>query len=390
MSLIKNGYLMSGDSIVGTVNDDIVTVTDKARSPLFFNTVSDISIWLKDRAIDTTRAHSRALRRVCSILNRTEAEIALYFHGKVVTDNYWVKASDEDITYKDVDFISDELFELALLGDLSYLSPAEDPIRSPQMMVNGSLEKGWKFDSNGWSLYKAENNTEKFNELFCMEVSRMLNIPTATYEVTESGVKSPNFCEQYDEPVNFEDMEGLVGDNWTDYSYCFSTLNDTLGLQCAEQYLSLIYFDGVVRNVDRHSHNLGILRNAESGELIGIAPNYDYNQSLFGNNSITNPRLSKSDLLTDDFLDLIEDLINKGIVKQYPYPDDVLSIDKIKAQTGYIKDLKLVSDEVYDKAVELVSERQRYLHSKIDIYLSKQKEPEDLSRESDDEPYIGL
>ena len=64
-----------------------------------------------------------------------------------------------------------------------------------------------------------------------------------------------------------------------DYTHCFSTLY-ALSPALAEEYLKIVWMDTLCFNMDRHTKNFGVLRDVKSGEILGMAPNYDNNVAL--------------------------------------------------------------------------------------------------------------
>lgn len=307
MVLISKGLVMSGDIVVASIENDKVTVIDKEKCPYFLIYQSDnIQDWLADRAFDSTRGHSRTLKRVSNLIAKSDAEIALRFYGATITDNYWVKTSEKDsLTYDDVRYKTDQLFLLALNGDSSDLNHKPEEIKSPQFTVSGCLEKGWSLENGQWVLYKRDNPVEQFNELFVSDVSNALGVESVVYLPTASGVKSANFADKY----NFEDMKGLIGeDGYADYSAVYDKIRVMFGEKAAIDYVKLIYVDAVCCNQDRHSKNFGILRDSKTGAFVSLAPNYDYNLSLFGDSvGVDTNKDAYTDVFILDFCNLIEE-----------------------------------------------------------------------------------
>ena len=252
MALVPKGYVMSGDRVVASIENDMVTVIDKQRCPYFLMNISNIEVWLEDRAFDTTRGHSRSLRRVSNLTAKTDAEIALHFYGATITDNYWIKFTENyNLSYEDVRFKTDQLFQLALSGAASDLNHKPEDIKSPQFTVSGCLEKGWKLENDKWYLYKRSNSIEQFNELFTAAVSKALEIDTVIYEATTSGVRSASFASGY----NFEDMKGIIGERYAEYDYVYDTIKNTFGPEAALDYIKLIYADAVCCTSDTYDIN---------------------------------------------------------------------------------------------------------------------------------------
>ena len=56
---------------------------------------------------------------------------------------------------------------------------------------------------------------------------------------------------------------------------------DKLGTEFSEQLRSMLVFDALIYNEDRHFGNFGVLRDNHSGEIIAPAPIFDNGLSLF-------------------------------------------------------------------------------------------------------------
>ena len=56
-------------------------------------------------------------------------------------------------------------------------------------------------------------------------------------------------------------------------------------------------FDAVVGNVDRHTENMGLLRERETGNVLGMAPSFDCNLALFSRGTPSSPSREKDGLI---------------------------------------------------------------------------------------------
>ena len=97
----------------------------------------------------------------------------------------------------------------------------------------------------------------------------------AVYEADGKYVRSPDFTNG---ELNYEAAEGIVEDD-DDYTAAFHSLH-RLSPEAAGQYVRLVYIDTLCMNIDRHTQNYGVLRDADTGEVISLAPNYDNNITL--------------------------------------------------------------------------------------------------------------
>ena len=66
----------------------------------------------------------------------------------------------------------------------------------------------------------------------------------------------------------------------------------------------MIFLDTVTANPDRHTFNFGLLRDTDSGKLLGLAPNFDNNMALIARGYPSEPK--KSDLLITLFNEVLE------------------------------------------------------------------------------------
>ena len=99
----------------------------------------------------------------------------------------------------------------------------------------------------------------------------------AEYYAENGTVKSPDFTDGAS--VNYEPAHGIVGDD-EDYMLNLAAFRE-LSPILAKQYLEIIYLDTICFNMDRHTRNYGILRDVETGAILGMAPNFDNNIALF-------------------------------------------------------------------------------------------------------------
>ena len=155
-----------------------------------------------------------------------------------------------------------------------------------------------------------------FSELFVYELGLVLGFNMAVYERGDGYIKSLDFTNSAS--VNFEPASTFMGDN-EDYIDVVKTLKNI----CPEvipDYIRLIFMDTIVANPDRHTNNFGLLRDIETGKIIGFAPNYDNNMALIARGY---PSKSNSK-------DLLIRLFNE-LIQEYPeYKQYVPNVDEEK------------------------------------------------------------
>ena len=78
--------------------------------------------------------------------------------------------------------------------------------------------------------------------------------------------------------MNFEPAFNILGDD-EDYIYSAEMLK-MICPSAVGDYVKIIFLDTVYANPDRHTFNFGILRVADTGEVLCLAPNFDNNIAL--------------------------------------------------------------------------------------------------------------
>lgn len=302
-----NGFLMSQDHVLAEIkNGQIEKVNNVTLLPIYLERTMNLHHWLEKRAIDSHRTNSRLLKKVLRLEERDDISTTLAVNAVSITDTYWLKPAESELTWEDVRFKENYFSELALKGDLSAFS--QKPSRTPELTNIGSYEKCWKLENGKWWLYKRANTQELFSELFIYELGKSLSFDMAHYEACEDCIRSLDFTDGA--KVNFEAAYSYVGDD-EDYVKNYSVFAP-MSEEIADRYVEMLLLDSICLNVDRHTFNYGVLREVETGKVIKMAPLFDHNVALLSNGYLTGAR--KPDLLGKLFVELEE---KTGAVSKY-------------------------------------------------------------------------
>ena len=293
--------VLSGDIPVAKWEKHSLVILNERLLPLFLKRDPDIYIWLKSRAIDSKRPNARLLKKALRLTEHDDVSTVLHVNGATITDNYWIKPIDSDLTYEQVRFDNDCFSRLALKGTYDSFNKAANSKHSktPELTNIGSFEKCWKLRDGEWWMYKKANHNEQFSELFICELGRELGMNMAHYERGEGCVRSKDFTEGA--KVNFEPAMAFMGDN-EEYEDVIAAL-EKLCPQAIPDYIRMIFMDTITANPDRHTNNFGLLRDTETGELLGLAPMFDHNMALISRGYPAKPK--KGDLLISLFNEVI-------------------------------------------------------------------------------------
>ncbi len=272
-TILCNAELMSGNTLVGIIRQNHVIPVCKELLPLCFTNGGDITDWLKRRAIDCHRTNARLLKKVLRLKHKDDVSTALHFNAATITDNYWIRPAGSSLRWEDVQFRANDFSDLALMGKLSDF--AKKPSRTPELTNIGSFEKCWRYENGAWWMHKAENDLERFSELFIYELCKALNFPTAVYQASGEFIKTVDFTGG---ELNYEPAAYLMGDN-RDYASNYRMFQ-SFGQNIADSYVEIILMDTFCCNVDRHTYNYGLLHDRWTGDVISLAPNFDNNIAL--------------------------------------------------------------------------------------------------------------
>ncbi len=273
-----NGYLMSRDTCLAKIeNGQICEIFHQDLLPIYLQRTGNLENWLKRRAIDSHRIHSRLLKKALRLKEKDDVSTVLSVNAVTLTDTYWMKETDSELMWENVRFSKDTFAELALNGELTAFEL--EPNRTPELTNIGSFEKCWKVHDGIWWLYKKQSELEVFSETFISLLGKELGFAMAVYEPGEGYIKSLDFTRNAS--VNYEAAYGWMGENedYIENYRCFAEMGDDF----ADRYVELILMDSFCRNADRHTENYGILRDVETGEALRLAPNFDNNIALLYN-----------------------------------------------------------------------------------------------------------
>lgn len=297
-----NGEILSQDRVVAQVKNNRRTVIDPDHCPLYLRKYDDVEGWLTRRSIDAHRTNSRLLRKALRLAPNDDLGAVLRVHGATITDSYWYREEGETLTYNQVRFGKENPFsQLALRGDPDSFRLGSAGAVTPELTNTGSFEKCWENHDGVWWMIKAGNDLEQFSELFVYRLGDLLGLPMAHYERDGEYIRSKDFTEgRYD----FEPAYGVMLEE-EDYVENYHRFREICP-RAAALYVGMVYLDGLVANMDRHTNNYGFLRDQETGELLTLAPLFDHNIALVAR-GYPSSSLNRGGMLNRDFADLLKE-----------------------------------------------------------------------------------
>ena len=243
--------------------------------------------WLRGRIIPKNREFVNRFLAKNGLSHDDLRGILRICRGLSLNDSYWVVEDNFDGAFSKYNLYENPFEKvLSLIAYTGYgSSRAKGFSSSPEFTTAGMLRKGWRRIGGQILLFKggtsgaANTGNEPYSEYYACQVADKMGLD----------------CVQYD----LENWKGILASKcrlFTDIDTSFvpvgrilhkTTLKDcldyykNLGADFYEQLCSMLVFDALIYNEDRHFGNFGLLRNNHTGEIVAPAPIFDNGLSLF-------------------------------------------------------------------------------------------------------------
>ena len=268
---------------------EIVSVNEERKHLLPLDMVLDdegVVRWLQHRMIPNNR------KFVASILD----SLGLTIHdtkGFVdismalsLNDSYWVTPVKFDGTFDEYNLYENRFTEvLSLIAYTGGKYSTNDFRTSPELTTNGMLRKAWKFSSSkGIWLYKggtegfANTGNEPYSEFYASQIAEKMRLHAVKYELENWKGILASKCKLFtDKDTSYIPIGRIVRTGGI--KACIEFYKE-LGDDFYQELASMLVFDAIILNEDRHFGNFGLMRDNRTGEIISPAPIFDNGISL--------------------------------------------------------------------------------------------------------------
>lgn len=307
--------LMNKDEVVATYREDYQVgvysyVDQEVRSSYLPYGFVNINDWIDGRQIAKHRVSIERLMRELGLTTRHDF-IAMA-RCLSLTDTFWMKRADEDISWSDVSLyrnpFDDVIARIAFDGTGMY--GRQNSPTSPEYATSGSFAKCWVREGDDISLLKrgssgyANAGFEPYSEVLAADLLAAAGIDHVPYAVVNHhgslASKCPLFTSEkvgfvsahrfFDGPFDVPDM----------LAFC-----EAHGVE--ESFREMVVMDAVMVNVDRHAGNYGFLVDNDTGEVLRMAPLFDHNMACL-------PMMMEGDDF-DEYLSLVGPKIGDDFVR---------------------------------------------------------------------------
>lgn len=243
--------------------------------------------WLSNRVIPKNRAFVDEILKTFGLsVNDTKGIIDICL-GLSLNDSYWVTPIEFEGKFADYNLFENPFSEALSLVAYTGVGSAEKAFStSPEFTTNGMLRKAWRhIENDGIYLYKggtegaANAGNEPYSEFYACQVAKAMGLNCVEYDLENWKGILASKCRLFtDIDTSFVPISRLIKDrtlkNALDYY-------GELGKEFYDELCSMLVFDAVIYNEDRHFGNFGVLRDNHTGKIIKPAPVFDNGLSLF-------------------------------------------------------------------------------------------------------------
>ena len=261
---------------------------ERALFPLDLELTDDGLVkWLQRRVIPKNRAYVAEILKTYGLSVNDTKGIIDVCKGLSLNDSYWVVPQGFTGTFAQYNLYENRFSEILSLVAYTGIGQSDaDFTSSPELTTNGMLPKAWRFiEGEGIYLYKggtfgaANTGNEPYSEFYASQVAQAMGLDAVAYELENWKGILASRCKLFTDintayiPIGRIVREGGL-------KACLEYYRQ-LGPEAYEQIKSMLVFDAMIYNEDRHFGNFGVLRDNHTGKVTGAAPVFDNGMSLF-------------------------------------------------------------------------------------------------------------
>lgn len=242
--------------------------------------------WLEHRVIPKNRTYVDEILKTLGLSHNDTKGIIDVCKGLSLNDSYWIVPEGFEGKFKQYNLYENRFSEmLALVAYTGAGQSKQAFTTSPELTTNGMLPKAWRFiENDGIYLYKGgtsgASNTgrEPYCEYYASQIAEVMQLNSVHYDLENwKGITASKCALFTNADVSYVPIGRIIRTGGIQKCLDFY---DALGAEFGEQLRSMLVFDALIYNEDRHFGNFGILRDNNSGKIIAPAPIFDNGFSL--------------------------------------------------------------------------------------------------------------
>lgn len=272
------------------ISTEILWVNEEKRNllPLSLNkNLDNLSSWLRHRTIPSNRAFVENFLAKLGLNEKDTKGIIDICKGLSLNDSYWIVDENFKGTFANNNLYDNRFSQtLSLMAFTGYGSYVKSTFRSsPEFTTGGMLAKCWRRVNGKILLYKsgtqgfANSGKEPYSEYYAYQIAETMGLDFVKYNLSKWKGYLCSTCELFtDKNTSYIPVAYIVnGYNLKDILVYYKNL----GEKYYNSLVSMLVFDAIICNTDRHLGNFGFLVDNKENKIIGTAPIFDNGLSLF-------------------------------------------------------------------------------------------------------------
>ena len=258
------------------------------------NNLNNFYRWCSSRVITPDRKYANVIFSAVganqSVTDKDRALISLSYHCLTLTDVFWVKASDEQITFADISLynhsLSDAFVDVSLRGDGITIENSEQLTTmdvAGDISTGGVSPKTWVRQNGDFYLLKSGDERDVDAELLASKIISCFDVDYVPYDVDTFHDLKVSKCK-----LITSEKRSIVPCEFIDI-YCKNKDINKFELVMEKDsysYYMMNIIDYLVGNIDRHCGNWGFFVDNSTNELQGLYSLMDFNKAFLSYDSL--------------------------------------------------------------------------------------------------------
>ena len=251
--------------------------------------------WLRKRTIPKNRAFVDEILKTLGLSVNNLKGIIDVCKGLSLNDSYWIVPDGFEGKFSVYNLYENRfssILSLVAYTGIGHSRPLDTT--SPELTTHGMLRKAWRHiegkgnqgDKGGIYLYKggtegaANAGNEPYSEYYASQIAQRMRLHAVVYNLENWKGILASTCKLFtDIDTSYIPTGRLVKSGGI--PACLDFYQENIGSEAVEELKSMLVFDAIIYNEDRHFGNFGVLRDNHSGKIISAAPIFDNGLSLF-------------------------------------------------------------------------------------------------------------
>ena len=271
------------------LNAHIISVVDGQEQylpPDLVRTDEGLLDWLRRRIIPKNRAFVHEILQSMGLNHVDTKGIIDVCKGLSLNDSYWVVSLDFKGSFSEYNLYENPFSEvLSLIAYVGFGRSQEVFTTSPEFTTHGMLRKAWRNLDDGIYLFKGGTEgavnagREPYSEFYACQIAEQMGLNTVHYDLVKWKGILASKCRLFTDintayiPIGHVIRKGGI-------KACLDFYR-SISPYALEDLKSMLVFDAVIYNEDRHFGNFGVLMDSHTCQIKGAVPVFDNGVSLF-------------------------------------------------------------------------------------------------------------